>query len=194
MDRLSLENKIHQICDRAWFFDKDDDTNWVKLEGMMPPDLLHLEDVKQTTFLESLRLDNTVTSDVTQILHEITVFFSDIYSKQDSVNAEEIDTFLSTLSSLPKVLDDTMAMTVEISEQEVEEAIKQLKGDKAPGSDGLTAAFYKHYQDSLVPIMCKVFNDAFENKTLTMSQCLAIVILLFKKGDPYVLLNYHPIS
>ncbi len=73
-------------------------------------------------------------------------------------------------------------MTLEITENEVATVIRQLKVGKAPGSDSLTASFYKH-QDLLIPVLCKVFNDAFENKNLTISQCLAIVILLYKKGD-----------
>ncbi len=73
-------------------------------------------------------------------------------------------------------------MTLEIMEKEIAPAIKQLKVGKAPGSDGLMASFYKHYQDVLIPVLCKVFNDAFEHKNLTISQCLAIVILLYKKG------------
>ncbi len=83
---------------------------------------------------------------------------------------------------------------MEISEKEVEKAIDALKSGKAPGSDGLTTAFYKSFKETLSLILCKVFNDAFKNKTLTTSQCLAIIILLFKKGDSHILPNYRPIS
>ena len=83
---------------------------------------------------------------------------------------------------------------MEISKKEVEQAIDALKSVKAPGSDGLTAAFYKSFKETLSLILCKVFNDAFKNKTWTTSQYLAIIILLFKRGDSHILPNYRPIS
>ncbi len=62
-------------------------------------------------------------------------------------------------------------------------AIKKLHTGKAPGSDGLTADFYKHFSANLSSILAAVFNEALENKTLMNSQRLAIITLIFKKGD-----------
>ncbi len=81
-----------------------------------------------------------------------------------------------------------------ITEEEVLTAITYLRPGKSPGSDGLTAEFYKHFADLLVPILTKVFNECFGQSALTTSQRLAIIILLFKKGDSLLLGNYRPIS
>ena len=193
-DRLLLENKIHQIRDCSWFFDHDTGNDWLEKEGTMLPEFLRLEDIKQQPGLESLKIDGCLTSNIMMILSEMRTFYSGLYSQQDKVSIAEINNFLESLENLPKALEDTTAMTLEITENEVTVAIKQLKIGKAPGSNSLMASFYKHYQDLLILILYQVFNDAFENKNLTISQYLAIVILLYKKGDQYILPNYHPIS
>ena len=56
------------------------------------------------------------------------------------------------------------------------------------------AEFYKSFEDSLILILTSLFGSIWKNKNLTATQCMAIIILLFKKGDPRVLGNYQLIS
>ena len=102
--------------------------------------------------------------------------------------------FLEQIPSIPKVLENTDSMTFPIHHSEVEAAIKQLCPGKSPGSDGITANFYKHFVDKISLILSTVFNDIFKVKSLSASQCLAIIILLFKRGKQELLMNYWPIS
>ena len=95
---------------------------------------------------------------------------------------------------MPKILHDTTLLTLPISEEDVAKANKSLQPRKAPGCDGLMAEFYKSFEDSLLPILTSLFGSIWENKQLTDTQCMAIIILLFKKGDPKMLGNYWPIS
>ncbi len=81
-----------------------------------------------------------------------------------------------------------------ISSKEVEAAIKRLHLGKAPGSDGLTADFYKHYSNYWVDILVSVFNEIYDSQELSPSQKLAIITLIFKKGDMALVGNYRPIS
>ncbi len=80
-----------------------------------------------------------------------------------------------------------------ITATEVESAIKRLHLGKAPGSDGLTADFYKHYSEFLVDVLVDVFNEIYESKDLTATQKIAIIVLIFKKGDTTLVGNYRPI-
>ncbi len=91
-------------------------------------------------------------------------------------------------------MQDTTGLVGPITEKEVLSAILCLRSGKSPGLDGLTSEFYKYFAEQVAPILVKVFNTCFQNKSLTPSQHLAIIILLFKKGDSRLLGNYRLIS
>ncbi len=106
----------------------------------------------------------------------------------------EILDFLNKTPSIPKILGPVDKLVMRISPKEVEGAIKRLRPGKSPGCDGLTVDFYKHFLEELVPILIDVFNAVFENKSLSSSQKMAIIVLIFKKGNEMLVGNYHPIS
>lgn len=107
----------------------------------MNPQFLHLEDEKTNIFLESLLIDGEDTNDIDPVLSEIFSYYSGLHSNQDIKTREDITTFLNNILSLPKVVQETDSMIGDIMELEVEQAIKQLKLGKSPGSDGLTSSF-----------------------------------------------------
>ncbi len=176
--------------DRTWFIREDDLENdfvllegWVLLEGKMTPKFLHLEDNNFALLLEELNIDGSLVSDVGPILQHLYDFYSELYTRYDAKSIDEIDAFLDSLPELPKVIGDTLALSTEITCGEVEAAIRSLHLGKLPGCDGLTAAFYKYFAGQLTELLAAVMNDCFKNKSLTVLQYLAIIILLFKKGQ-----------
>ena len=50
----------------------------------------------------------------------------------------------------------------EISKEELDAVVKSFKNNKSPGSDGLTAAFYKHFWGELREILYKVYKEGLE--------------------------------
>ncbi len=87
-----------------------------------------------------------------------------------------VEDFLQNLD-LPCIFCDTTALVQPISSGEVTEVIKKLQSGKAPGLDGLTVDFYKHFIDHFSLILTTIFNQIFEDKVLTSSQKLAVIIL-----------------
>ncbi len=130
------------------------------------------------------------TSDeILPVLHD---FYRYLYEKVETKSNQEIEDFLTSLS-LPKIRDPVILLG-DITPQEVELAIKKLHPGKAPGLDGLTTDLYSHFSDQLYDILTQVYNEAFKTTSLSYSQRLAIIILLYKKGDSHLVENYQPIS
>ncbi len=147
-----------------------------------------------TLGLNALDIDGVIESDTGVILEAIHDFYNHLYRNSNTKSDEEILNFLNKIPSLPRILQDTTSMVQPFSVSEVESAIKALCPGKSPGSDGLTSEFYKHFEQELSGILCDVFNALLDHGSLSDSQKLAIIILLFKKGSTFQLGNYRPIS
>ncbi len=128
--------------------------------------------------------------EILPVLHD---FYSHLYECTDIKSDNEIIQFLDKLD-LPSIKMDSSGLTGKITSDEVESVIKKLHLGKALGIDGLTADFYSHFVDQLSNILAAVYNAIFEQGSLTFLQHMAIIILLFKKGDSQLVDNYCLIS
>lgn len=77
----------------------------------------------------------------------------DDHSRQAAISA-----FLSQYGIPPISTDDSKTLDCPITVEETKAALKQLKTGKSPGPDGLTAGYYKTFQDILAPQFTKAFN------------------------------------
>ena len=69
-----------------------------------------------------------------------------------------------------------------------------MKHNKSPGLDGLTVEFYQAFWPLLGNFMIDVYNESYQNGSLPESQRMAVMSLIFKKGDEENIENYRPIS
>lgn len=78
---------------------------------------------------------------------------------------------------------------------QVEQAIKAMKNNKAPGTDGYRAEFYKVYVELLAEPLSALFNYILAREEFPPSWTLASVVVIPKTGrderDPK---SYRPIS
>ncbi len=195
IDRERLENRLLTLKDCIWF-DKsaDYEDDWLCTEGTMSLDFLHLEDERTYLFLEKILVAGEVVTDDEKILNKVGNFYTNLYRAKSEKSCQQIQDFLKSVGSLLHTMQDTSGLVGPVTEKEVLSAISCLRSSRSPGSDGLTSEFYKHFAEQVAPILAKVFNTCFQNKSLTLSQCLVIIILLFKKGDSMLLGNYRLIS
>lgn len=111
------------------------------------------------------------------------------------VTEEFVNTFLTLL---PKLQDEIKeGLERPISAKEITEAIEDLGKGKAPGPDGLGAAFYKTFKAEISEILHCVISEAHETKHLPPSFRKSHVVLIPKTTDTVKLKSvagYRPIS
>ena len=56
-----------------------------------------------------------------------------------------------------------------------------MRNDKTPGTDGLTAEFYRYFWHEIADIMVDGFNYGFQAGRLSISQRQGVISLIYKK-------------
>ena len=69
-----------------------------------------------------------------------------------------------------------------------------MKNNKSPGQDGICVEFYKVYWNDVKNDVLEVFVHGLSNKQLAYSQDIAVIKLLYKKGNRQDMKNWRRIS
>jgi hypothetical protein len=85
-------------------------------------------------------------------------------------------------------------MEREFEEEEVCEVVRKLKGDKAPGLDGFSMAFFQKCWEVVKKDMMPVFKEFHESKKFEKSFDATFVALIPKKAGVVEIKNFCPIS
>ena len=91
----------------------------------------------------------------------------------------------------PKSAEDKIPL---ITASEVRHAIRQLKENKAPGSDYITNDLLKNTREVLLAKRAELFNECLHQSKIPKDWHTAAIILLYKKGDKTDFKKYRPIS
>ncbi|BHF75672.1 hypothetical protein SprV_0501876800 [Sparganum proliferum] len=80
------------------------------------------------------------------------------------------------------------------SEEEIVDAIRKLRNNKAPGEDGIPAEIFKSCVDTLAPWLHEVIERAWRDELVPDDWGLGILVPILKKGDKTRCENYRGIS
>lgn len=156
---------------------------------------LRLEHSRQTRkILNKITNNGKIYTDTKDILEQEVDFYSKLYTSQNP-DTREMQTYLSE-TIFDNKLSNSEANLCEgiFTSDECEIALKNMKLNKSPGADGLTAEFYSYFWNLLGKLITDVLNEGFTKSELSVSQRTGILSLLYKKGDPTNLENWRPIS
>ena len=135
-----------------------------------------------------------------EILEEGRTFYNRLYSDNDNHIShhirEEISNKFTISDYLPKLSEnEKISCEGALTENELLKSIKAFKNGKTPGTDGLTAEFYKFFWADIKRCLLDSINFALENGIMSVEQRRAIISFLPKKeNDRLFLKNWRPIS
>lgn len=124
--------------------------------------------------------------------------FAEFYSKlyaSDTIQGLDIDRYLQE-ANIPIVTQEQRdGMNYPITSEEIILAIKQLKMGKAPGTDGLTATYYKSLRVEMLEPLKELFRIIQMGGEVPPSWRTAFISLIPKEDqDLSQPKNYRPIS
>ncbi|RVW22247.1 LINE-1 reverse transcriptase-like [Vitis vinifera] len=85
-------------------------------------------------------------------------------------------------------------LEVPFSEEEIHFALMEMRGDKAPGPDGFTVAFWQDCWDLVKEEVMDLFKEFFEYGSFAKSLNTTFLVLIPKKGGADDLGDFRPIS
>ena len=134
----------------------------------------------------------TVVRSVSAILRVWCLFYVHLFTACALVPNDQ-DFFIQSLDySLPA--DESRLCDGDVTIEECEAALGQMKSNKSPGVDGLPYEFYRQFWSGLGVDLVSVFNDCLRSGRLPFSQRTGLITLLYKKGDKLETKNWRPIS
>uniref|UniRef100_A0A8C5QAN6 Reverse transcriptase domain-containing protein n=2 Tax=Leptobrachium leishanense TaxID=445787 RepID=A0A8C5QAN6_9ANUR len=159
-----------------------------------------LRDRRIKSYIPKIRSpEGTLVTDPSAISGEFLRFFSGLYKLDTPTPADRtlecIDAFLARTVLKPLDSTDREAMNMEITAEEILEALKTSKNGKCPGPDGLPIEYYKKNTRDLLPTLVQLFSAFREGVRPHPHSLMATISLIPKpEKDHTACGNYRPIS
>ena len=111
--------------------------------------------------------DSTVIEDSAAILAEQNNCYKELYSRSENKSNEEISDVFFNIPALTELNEDEKnSCEGLLSHNSCFKIICQMKNNKSPGSDGLTAEFYKTFWSSVGDLVVVNFNESYKSGEL----------------------------
>ena len=129
-------------------------------------------------------------------------YFKDVYVQTPRIGHVEncIENFLGDTNAHPVVNNaklseaEKISLDLPLTALEFEQSINSANMKSAPGADGFSNKFIKHFWDLFKTPLLKYANACYENGNLSSDFRRAKIRLIPKKGNPQMLKNWRPIS
>lgn len=144
-------------------------------------------------FITTLQTADGEISGTPNLLRAVTTHYSNMFEQEDAQPINAQHPFLASLQSQLD-LDDATHLTVDISEDELEQAIQSCNNNKSPGPDGISFEFYKQFWPLLKHDLLLLFQELFAQTDQNLDIAQGIIVLVPKKTHPTHLSDYRPLT
>jgi hypothetical protein len=135
---------------------------------------------------------NVLITEPKKMLNEVSMFYENLFRNKDYVDGSYNGMFTSDV----KLDNDTMnELEGKLTIEECGRALKEMKNNKSPGSDGLTIEFFKHFWHLLSNRFLDCLNKVYEVGEMSLDQRTGVITIIPKEGkDPRYIKNWRPIT
>ena len=142
---------------------------------------------KQGTISQIKLNDRDFVTSHEEILTECVSFYKNLYSSKGMTYDQNDTTFFPEREHESAFHDhEQTACEGALTEKECLEALKDMRTEKTPGTDGLPAEFYKVFWNDISAFLIRALNYAYETGQLSVTQRRGIIKLIPKKdAEPY---------
>ena len=115
--------------------------------------------------------DGKIITDQNDILKESELFYKNLFSNKDDTSAEiNVKEYLKDLN-VPKLTDnESNQLEGTLTLQELTNALRNMKNNKSPGTDGYSCEFFKVFWNRLGSFVLRSINHSYEIGELSLVQ------------------------
>uniref|UniRef100_A0A670HN63 Reverse transcriptase domain-containing protein n=1 Tax=Podarcis muralis TaxID=64176 RepID=A0A670HN63_PODMU len=129
------------------------------------------------------------------IRREFLNYYRSLYNNKERNKLRRIERFLKDKRVQKISKEEKQRLNTPIGNEEIEEAIKDLKRGKAPGPDGFTAGYYKEMKSILMGPLKETMNNILRKGEIPETWKEAYITFIPKQdADRTQVKNYRPIS
>eukprot|EP00253_Pinus_taeda_P003035 PITA_03035 len=119
--------------------------------------------------------------------------FQNIFADQGEATIAEV---FSTVQSFPRFIEEDEAedLTIPVTKEEIEAAMKLMGKDKSPGPDGWTIELFLHFYEQIGAEITEVVEESWLKGVIYKPFNSTFIALIPKKDDPESFEYFRPIS
>jgi hypothetical protein len=136
-----------------------------------------------------LRINGALSSDPVEIKDHIVNYYDSLYTEQTSWQPRVNGISFSSIDA-----DECLWLERGFEEHEVLEVVREMNGNKAPGPDGFSMAFFQQCWGVLKKDIMAVFSEFHNSHQFERSLNATFISLIPKKADALEVKDFRPIS
>uniref|UniRef100_A0A803JDT0 Reverse transcriptase domain-containing protein n=1 Tax=Xenopus tropicalis TaxID=8364 RepID=A0A803JDT0_XENTR len=150
---------------------------------------------KRNSIYKIRQPDGSISTNPNIIASTFMTYYQRLYKTTNRIQTSDINSFLKKYAPAPLTPEMKQLIEGDITYEEIQQTIKKLKLNKAPGPDGFSSLYYKKIQEQLTQHLHRLYQHIITGHPLPPEMNEARITVIPKPNkDPLTPKNYRPIS